>query len=224
MINIQEIFENDNIAKSVSLWLGDGCDGAELAGAAEYASAAGVDGLSVAPSDVGVVWPWVEKLNVRIIARLFVPGVTADSVFSLGGQITDAFKHGADGAQVIVKLNDLERFADSVATVRDGLFFNKELSVGFDIFEIWPMDWPGVFDALKKLRANSLLLMLTHDDMEKSDFTGRIYAALQAWDTDSKMELHIMLNESYGRAEQVFRLVAKMRPELIDRLKFWVSY
>ena len=222
MINIQEIFNNDNIIKNVSLWLPDNGDSSDLAGAAEYAAEMNIALLSVVPGDVPTIWPWVERLKVKIVSRF--NGVGGEDVSGLVVDIKSVFRQGADGAQVIVKLNDLNRFVDSVVSVRDDLFFNKSLSIGLDMFEVWPLDWAGVFGALKKLRASSLLLILSHDDMEKSDFTGRIYAALTEWDANPDMELHVMLGESFNRAEQVYRLVAAVRPELLNKLKFFVSY
>ena len=224
MINITDIFENKDVADKVSWWLDDNVDTTELAGAAENALSAHVLALSVVPKNVSVLWPWVEKFHVKIMPRFYLATIGVDVVAKMSVDIKSGFKHGADGAHVIVKLNDLDRFADLMLPVRDDLFFNKDFSVGFDISEIWPLDWENVFTNLKKLRATSMLLMLTNDTGDKSDFTGRIYAALDAWDADQNMELHIMLGNSFDRAEQVYRLVAKMRPELLDKLHFWVNY
>ena len=222
MINIQEIFNNDNIIKNVSLWLPDNGDSSDLAGAAEYAAEMNIPMLSVVPNDVQVIWPWTEKLKVKLLARF--NGVCGEDISRLVVDVKSVFKQGADGAQIIVKLHELDRFVNSVVSVRDDLFFNKHLSIGLDIFEIWPLDWDMVFDSLNKLHASSLLLMLTHDTQEKSDFTGRIYAALQAWNAHPDMELHVMLGESFVRAEQVYRLTSALRPELLNKLKFFVSY
>lgn len=224
MINIKEIFSDEEIAASVALWLPDDCDGAELAGAAEYAAETNVPALSVVPRDVGVVWPWVEKLDVKLLPRFYVGTVNVDTMSELAINVKSVLKQGADGAQVIVPLAQLEKFADSVAPVRDDLFFTKYFSVGLDIFEIWPLDWPRVFAALNKLRATSVLLILSHDDMDKSDFTGRIYAALNAWDAAPDTELCVVLRDSFFRAPQVYRLVEKNRPELLDKLRFFVDY
>ncbi len=224
MIDIKEIFDNDEIVKSVGLWLPDDGDSAELAGAAEYATEMGVGAMSVVQHHVSIVWPWVERLKLKIMSRFYVDSVALDTMSTLAMDIKSVFKQGADGAQVIVRLNELGRFVDSIVSVRDDLFFQKDLSIGLDIFEVWPLDWDVVFNALNKIHASSLLLILTQEAHEKSDFTGRIYGALSAWDADSNMELHVMLDESFERAEQVYRLVAKMRPELLDKLHFWISY
>jgi len=223
MINIKDIF-SDDVVGAVSLWLADHCDETDLAGAVEYAAEMKVPLLSVTPEHVPVIWPWVEKLNVKIIPRFRVENVFENTMSTLAIDINSVFKQGANGAQVILKLHELEKFTGVLTAVRDDLFFDKDLSVGLDMFEVWPLDWENVFDCLKKLRATSLLLIMTYDAQEKSDFTGRIYAALENWDADKNMELHVMLGESHGRAEQVYRLVASMRPELLDKLKIFVSY
>lgn len=224
MINIQEIFDNPDIAKVASLWIGDNSDGADLAGAAEYAAGACVPMVSVVPCDVKTVWPWLEKLDIKILSRFYAGGVGQEAISDMVARINSVFKQGATGAQIIVKLSDLDKFSDSIWSVRNDLFFNKDLSIGLDVFGVWPNDWAGVFKNLQKVSATSLLLILTHDDMEKSDFVGRIYGALDAWNPAFNIELHIMLNESYTRAEQVYRLVAALRPELLDRLRFFVNY
>ena len=223
MIEIKEIFDNNlDVAKKVALWLSDKCDSAELAGAAEYMVEMNVPAVSVAPKSVPVIWPWVEKSNLKILARF--DNVGLDDLSCFGMNVNSVFKQGANGAQLILKLSDLKRFVESVSSVRDDLFFNKDLSIGLDMFEVWPLDWAGIFENLKKLRASSLLLIMTNDTKEKSDFVGRIYSVLENWNADSNMELHVMLETSFDRAEQVYRLVAINRPELLDKLKFFVSY
>ena len=224
MIDIKEFFNNSDVTKYVSLWLPDNSDGVDLIGAAEYAVDMNVPGLSVMPLDVRVIWPWVERLKMKLISRFYVNGIGNDTLSNLAINVKSVFRQGADGAQIIVKLSDLDRFANSLLSVRDDLFFNKDLSIGIDIFKIWPLDWANVFDVLKKLNASSLLLIMTHDDMDKSDFTGRIYAALTEWNANPNMELHVMLGDSYNRAEQVYRLVSALRPELLDKLQFFVNY
>ena len=224
MMDIKEIFDNQDIAGAVSWWLGADGDGTDLAGAVEYAVEMHVPILSVAPHDVPIVWPWVENLDIKIYPRFELETMAGNAISDLAVDINSAFKCGAHGAQILCKLNDLERFAESVSMVRNDLFFNKDLSVGLDLLEIWPLDWESVFAALKKIQATSLLLILSQDLQEKSDFTGRIYAALNAWDVDFDMELHVMLGTSFSRAEQVYRLVLANRPDLVNKLKFFVSY
>ena len=224
MIDIKEIFDNDEVAKKISLWLGDDVDATELAGAAEYAVETNVGAVSVVPRDVKTVWPWLEKTKIKIMPRFVLNSAGGRSISDVAIDINSAFKNGANGAQIILQLSDLARFADSINAVRNDLFFNKDLSIGLDVFDVWPLDWGGVFDVLKKIHASSLLLIMSHEDNEKSDFTGRIYAALNSWDADKNMELHVMLGESFSRATQVYRLAMANKPELADKLKLFVSY
>lgn len=224
MIDIKEIFDNDDIANKVSLWVGDDVDATDLVGASEYAVDMHVSTVSVVPKDVKTVWPWLEKANIKIMSRFYLDSAGARTISDVAIDINSALKNGANGAQIILKLNDLERFVDSIISVRNDLFFNKDLSIGVDIFDVWPLDWNGVFDVLKKVQASSLLLIMSRDEREKSDFIGRIYAALNSWDADANMELHVMLGESFSRATQVYRLVDANKPELLDKLKIFVSY
>ncbi len=225
MIDVKEIFNNDEVAKLVSFWLPDNGDGMDLAGAVEYAAEMKIPMLSVAPKDVPVVWPWVETLKMKVIPRFYIKNtVNVETMSDLAVNINSVFKQGAAGAQMILGLDAFDGFVNSLGLVRDDLFFNKDLSVGFDISEIWPLDWERVFFGLKKLHASSVLLVLENDTREKSDFTGRIYAALENWDADKDMELHVMLGNSFMRAEQVYRLVSINRPELLKKLKFFVNY
>lgn len=224
MMDIKEIFDNDEVAKKISLWLGDDVDATELAGAAEYAVETNVAAVSVVPRDVKTVWPWLEKTKIKIMPRFVLNSAGGRSISDVAIDINSAFKNGANGAQIILQLNDLVRFADSINAVRNDLFFNKDLSIGLDVFDVWPLDWGGVFDVLKKIHASSLLLIMSHEDNEKSDFTGRIYAALNSWNADKNMELHVMLGESFSRATQVYRLAMANKPELVDKLKLFVSY
>ena len=119
MINIKEIFNDDNIAKCVSLWLPNRGDSADLVGAVEYAAEMNIPMLSVEPMDVSVIWPWVEKLKLTTMARF--GAVYGDAVSGLVVDIKSVFKQGADGAQVIVKLNEIGRFVNSMESVRDEL-------------------------------------------------------------------------------------------------------
>lgn len=224
MINIKEIFIEDNISESVSLWLPGNGDGTDLIGAAEYAAQMRVPMVSVEPKDVKTVWPWFEHLGVKIMPRFIVDGFGGDAMSTLVMNINSVLKQGADGAQIILKLNDLNKFSELISSVRNDLFFNKDLVVGLNLLDIWPNDWKDVFDNITKMFASGVLLILSHDDMEKSDFVGRIYGALDNWNANPDTELHVMLGESYPRAEQVYRLVEKLRPELLDKLKFFVSY
>ena len=75
---------------------------------------------------------------------------------------------------------------------------------------------------LRDVRANALVLTLNEDMGNRSDFVGRIYGMLQHWNMDG--ELHFILNNNYDRMDQVIRLVASEKPELSDKLRFFLDY
>lgn len=96
--------------------------------------------------------------------------------------------------------------------MRDDLFFNRELAVGIDIAEVGPFEWTAVFDAVRALRAGALVLVLTRDNGDASDFVGRLYAAVGAA-ANAKCDLHFVLGNNPVRIEQALRMVRAVRPE-----------
>ena len=56
-------------------------------------------------------------------------------------------------------------------------------------------DWNEVYEDARKLNVNSLFFAFTKDMGNKSDFVGRIYAMLNAWNDDNKFELHFALQK-----------------------------
>ena len=71
--------------------------------------------------------------------------------------ITNVFKKGATGVQIFLKMRDLERFTDTIKFVRNDLFFEHVLCVGFDINDINFEDWDLVFQKLHDLCADALV-------------------------------------------------------------------
>lgn len=219
---IEPDFFFDDISKNSALWCAS--DGADetLARAAETVVTRGMPMVSVAPDSVGRMWTWLEKMPVKIVARFYLNEKTDDKDFSdLAVRINTAFKHGAHGAQIFVQAKNLIRFADAMALVRDDLFFNRDLSVGLDVNEIDAADWQSVFGALGKIRASSIILVMTRDVGDKSDFVGRIHAMLDAWGTFGG-DVHFALGGSMVRMEQAWRLIGAMRPGLQSGVRFFV--
>ena len=73
------------------------------------------------------------------------------------------------------------------------------------------------------MRATGLVCALARDDGDASDFVGRVYAALVAWDAAGDMDLHFVTGKNPVRVEQAMRLVQSVRPELAPRVKFFVN-
>ena len=90
--------------------------------------------------------------------------------------------------------------------------------------EVDSYDWQNLFQNLQKINASSVVLVLTKDIGKKSDFVGRIYGLLNAWDDNNKFDLHFALGPNFMRIEQVVRLIESMKPDLLQGTKFWVNF
>lgn len=200
-----------------------GDDDAALAQGVEGALGIHVDVLSVAAPLVQRVWPWVEGRGVTLFARLQVGGRYAPS--ELARDVRDALNHGADGAIIGMPRRSLEAFANDMCRVRNDLFFNKKLSVALDVDTVDFPDWPAVFQALCQVNADNLMLVHTNDAGDASDFVGRLYGLMTAWDRDAFAgAVHFSLGDNWLRTLQAARLVQKMRPELMAACRFFIPF
>jgi hypothetical protein len=217
------------IKESVAAICPDGCDVADLVRMAERAVAENIRVISADPKSVESLWTWLEKRPVDILARFFLENQkhknpdSDQSMSQLSEQINKAFKKGAAGAQVFVPFDRLDSFVNELRPIRDGLFFNKSLSVCLDINAIGSADWMCLFGKLDEVKADALLLYLSETRKKNADFVGRIYAFLENFDPGFNTELHFMLDRDIEKTEQVWRLVNKLRPKVADRLRFFVS-
>ena len=223
MIDINEIFVDCD--KRLALW----CDGVDdtndLAGMADYIMQSGIDMISVPPEIVYNIWAYLERMNVKIFTRfVFEHGVkdTDACVYDLAQNITNVCKRGASGVQIFVEMRDLETFTEKISVVRDDLFFQHDLCVAMDIQDIDVHNWQNIFEKLRNLHAKALVLTLKEDMKNRSDFVGRVYGMLQNWNMDG--ELHFILNNNFDRMDQVIRLVESEKPELTERLRFFLDY
>ncbi len=222
MIDTDSFF--DEISANMAMWCDGGRDTGELARVASSSVAHDMPVISALPDDVAMLWTWLEKTPARIYARFYLPvrgGRDVGVISDLSARINAAFKQGAHGAQIFMRAADLDDFAEQIGVVRDDLFFNRELAIGIDISEVGPFDWPAVFDALRRLRAGALVLVLARDGGDKSDFVGRMYAVLRAAG-DIKCDLHFVLGNNPLRMEQAARLVRGMRPALAGGMRMFV--
>lgn len=216
----------DELMGCWALWCGTDKEAAELARVADVIVREKLPIVSVVPSVVPIIWPWLEMVDVNIFARFYLPARKVDeiAVSDVVQKINAAFKQGANGAQVFLSVSDLKKFVDFMYVIRDDLFFDKDFSIGFDLNDVGPFDWNEVYEDARKLNVNSLFFAFTKDMRNKSDFVGRIYAMLNAWNNDNKFELHFALGADSMRIEQVVRLVEAIQPQLRDRLKFFVNF
>ncbi len=224
MIERDVIF--DEFGSSVALWCGADLDAGGLARATEFVVERNVPAISVASDVIGVVWPWLENKDVKIVSRFYFPDkkITDEQISDITMQINAAFKHGAGGAQVFLPYAGLKDLVAQTHVIRDDLFFNRDLSIGIDMADIDSCDWDDLFQNLQKINASALVLVLTKDTGKKSDFVGRIYGMLNAWNNANKFDLHFAFGPNFMRIEQVVRLIESMRPDLLKGVKFWVNF
>lgn len=222
MIDKNEFFEK--MKSKLGLWCANDADIGNLVRATEFAVENQIDVISVVPGVVKTVWPWVEKHNIKIMPRFYFPNkkITENHIYDITAKINLALKTGADGAQVFLSYGALDTLVQQTHIIRDDLFFNKDLVIGLDIAEIDAAEWNKLFENLQKINAAAVLLVLTKDTGNKSDFVGRIYGMLKAW-RDIRPGIQFMMDANLVRIEQVIRLVKKMRPELTDKLRFFVK-
>lgn len=227
MIDTLTLFEE--IKDSIGIRCDDCQDSAELIHIADAVVSRHIPVISVPPEFVEPVWTWLENQPVDIIASfvLDVPrkkGFNKEQAMSdLSTQITSIFKKGATGAEVFLPLGELGFFADELISVRDDLFFNKTLSVGLDINHISSDDWVQVFADLNRMRVDALTLYFQGGKKDNDYFVGRIYALLELIADRYTGQLHFILGPDYEKIEQVWRLVAKMRPDLTSKVKFFLN-
>ncbi|MDL2295977.1 hypothetical protein LJC18_04190 [Lachnospiraceae bacterium OttesenSCG-928-E19] len=195
---------------------------------AENVVAQKIPQISVYPQYVGSLWAWLEDKPVKIIARfdLDAPckkgGNREDAISGLSGEINRVFKKGAHGAEIFIPVNDMDAFADDLLPIRDDLFFNRDLTIGLDLNDIDTNDWGGVFDFLNKLRAGAVLFYLSDNKKAMDYFIGRIYALFEMIGDNYTGQLQFALGNDQNKIEQIWRLCEKMRPDLLNKLKFFL--
>ena len=223
MIEANEIF-SDSDAR-VALWCGGAEDSNDLAVLADSIIENKVPLISVPSNIVSVLWTYLEKNNVKILARYYFEPINKNidkDVSVLSENIVNVYKRGADGVQIFLKMRDFERFIDMLFVIRDDLFFGHDLCIMMDIQDIDVNNWDMVFQKLRDVRASVLGISLDEDMGNRSDFIGRIYGMLQKWDFDG--DLHFVLKNNFDRIDQAIRLVESVRPELSEKIRFFLEY
>ena len=223
MIEVNEIFSESD--KKIALWCGDADDTSDLATLADNIIENGVSLVSVSPKTLPFMWTCLEKSGVKILTRYFFETSNRNidnDISQLAENIMSVRRHGADGVQIFIKMRDFERVVDLLATIRDDLFFEHDLCIVLNIQEISADEWQGVFNKLREIRADSFGILFNEDMGNRSDFIGRIYGMLDNWDFDG--DLYFVMGNNFDRMDQVMRLVESMRPELYDKLHFFLEY
>lgn len=218
----------DNIEPIMAWWIdaANATDVGDMAQVANLAIDRRVPFLSVPCDVVNVFWPWIEKTDIKLMARFdFMGNENHDfdvSVSDLSADITTAFRRGADGVQIFVPYSRISDFVNAIKVIKNDLFFDKYVSIGIDIDEKEDIDWQYVFDNLVLINPNSILLVGHEQKFNpNSDFAGRIFDMLQKWNLRS--DLHLMFGKNMLRISQVLRLVEKMRPEVSKNIRVFVA-
>lgn len=222
-MEINEIFSDSD--KRIAWWCDSVEDTNDLAEMADDIIKNNIHLISVPPEIVPLVWVYLEKFDVKIYTRFMVSLNHKDidkDMSDLAKNITCVCKKGATGVQIFLNQRDFDIFIDKILPVRDDLFFGHDLSLVMDIEDIDVNNWAMIFQKLHDLRLDAFGLTLKEDMKNRSDFVGRIYGMLQNWDMDC--ELHLILNNNFDRMDQVIRLVETERPELSEKLRFFLDY
>ena len=223
MIDINEIFSDSD--KRIALWCDSVRDTNDLAVICDSIIESGIDLVSVPPETVQNMWVYLEKSGVKILTRYNFTSNHKNldtDVADLAKNISDVCKRGADGVQIFMKMAVFEDFCNKIMPVKDDLFFGKDLCIAMDIEDIDINNWNMIFQKLRNTGAHTLVLSLNEDMGVRSDFVGRVYGMLKNWDFDGA--LHFILHNDYDRMDQVIRLIETEKPELQDRIKFFLEY
>lgn len=223
MIDEKEILLDPAFEKQIASWCDSVQDTNDTAIMANNILESKVDTVSVPEKIVPFVWTCLEKSDVEIYTRYnFAPNATDDDFNDLVKQINHVLKSGADGVQIFVKMENFVRFTDLLSLVRDDLFFGRKLCICMDINDIDISKWDMIFDKLRALRVDVFAITLEKDDGKRSDFMGRIYGMLTAWNFDGV--LHCIKVNKNIRIDEIMRLTEILQPDIYEKLRFFIEY
>ena len=222
MITANEIFSDFDTR--IALWCDDVRDTADIAALANDIIENKISLVSVPSSIVSFIWTYLEKSKVKIFSRHYFETLNKNfdkDVSNLSEKIMADYKNGAHGIQLFVKMRDFERLIDLLTVIRDDLFFEHDLCLVLDVEDLGVDNIDLILRKLKDIRANAFGVRLAEDMGVRSDFIGRIYGILDKWDFDG--ELHFMLKNNFERVDQSIRLIESLRPELGNRVHFFLE-
>lgn len=165
---------------------------------------------------VGMLWSWLEKTPVKIYAKFSYDG----DMPRLSEKINAALKNGASGARISVDFEKLAEFADELHPIREDLFFNKDIVIDVDIYQINPSDYETLFCAIDKVRVTAMCMCARHTSKRADDFVGRVYGILSS---DFKIPFYFDIANDINRAEQVWRIAEKICPKALNDLRFFIN-
>ena len=197
------------ISNATDLWCVDDICASSLVAAADIAARVNSKFITVPASHVHMIWAWLEGRDTEIVARIEAKGTPS----AAAEQIHSVFKKGASGAV----LNWSPELFKAIAPVRHDLFFEKKLFVKIDMATAQPSDWPIIFDGLRDMCAYAVVL-----SSESREPIGKFYGFLENVPADFTQQIMI-LSDAPQLMESALRLIAKMRPEFSNRLRFFIK-
>lgn len=222
MITANEIFSDFD--PRIALWCDDTRDTADIAVLANDIIENKISLVSVPSSIVSFIWTYLEKSKVKIFSRHYFETLNKNfdkDVSNLSEKIMADYKNGAHGIQLFIKIRDFDRLVNLLTVIRDDLFFEHDLCLVLDVEDLGVDNIDLIFRKLKDIRANAFGIRLSEDMGVRSDFIGRIYGILDKWDFDG--DLHFMLKNNFERIDQSIRLIESLRPELVNRVHFFLE-
>ncbi len=223
MIEEKEILLDPAFENQIASWCDNVQDTNDTAIMANDVLESGVDTISVPEEIVPFVWTCLEKSKVEIFTRYnFEPTDIDDDFNDLVKKINRVLKSGADGVQIFVKMALFEKFMDLLSLVRDDLFFEHKLCICMDINDIDISKWDMIFEKMRALRVDIFAITFEKDDGKRSDFIGRIYGMLNAWDFGGILHC-IKINKNI-RIDEIMRLTEMLQPDIYEKLRFFIEY
>ncbi|MCL1785674.1 MAG: hypothetical protein FWG39_00800 [Alphaproteobacteria bacterium] len=223
-MNIDYTASLKEISAAADVWCGADASAGALAAAADVAMRARALLIAVAPPHVHIMWSWLEGKDTEVFA-VFQDQETKDfDAGRLAADIHAAFKKGAAGA-IIPGRPDIIL---AILPVRQDLFFGKKLFISADLKSVGQRDWAHVFNDLKRLDADGILLDARllpgkNGRVRGMDAVGKIYGFLENLDKGFTGTVSVLAGNP-GIMESVFRLAHKMRPDITKNLRFFIGH
>lgn len=166
-----------------------------------------------------MLWTWLENSNIKIFTHIIAKEFDNDAK-KIAAAIHSAFKKGANGVQLIASPDVHEKLAVAFSTIAADLFFGRKLILTMDLKEVFPSDHPVIFESVKLTSASGLGFVIENEE----DITASFYGILDSIDSDFHGSLHIISKDlDFQKIENIWRLIKKMRPELILGTIFFIE-
>ena len=114
--------------KNLMIWVSDNSDAGDLIKSAGIAIENSANSVSAPPEYINMLWSWLEDKPVDIYAR-----ENFDDISVLAMRAAQDFKRGANGIQIDLKPEKLSEFVSETMQIKNDLFFDKKLLLGFNL-------------------------------------------------------------------------------------------